>query len=372
MGQRQRTVEGLVARMFWQKRKVFLTGHTGFKGSWLSLWLEQLGAVTRGFALAPPTEPSLFAAANVAQGMESVEGNICDLRTLQSSLHAFRPEVVFHLAAQPLVRASYHDPVGTYAANVLGTANLLEAVRGCDSVRAVVIITTDKCYENKEWLWAYRENDRLGGHDPYSSSKACAELVVASYRSSFFAPERHAQHGVALASARAGNVIGGGDWALDRLIPDIMRGFARGETVRIRNPRAVRPWQHVLEPLRGYLMLAEQLVQHGSQCAEAWNFGPEYNDARPVQWIVERLATTWGAGARWEMDAAEHPHEAQMLKLDWTKAAERLGWKPTLSLEQALQRTADWYRASSSGAEMRSFTLGQIDAYAQAAQAHLR
>ena len=358
--------------MFWEKRKVFLTGHTGFKGSWLSLWLEQLGAVTRGFALAPPTEPSLFAAANVARGMESIEGNICDLRALQGALHGFQPEVVLHLAAQPLVRASYQDPVGTYAANVLGTANLLEAVRGCDSVRAVVIITTDKCYENKEWLWAYRENDRLGGHDPYSSSKACAELVVASYRNSFFAPERHAQHGVALASARAGNVIGGGDWAQDRLIPDIMRGFARGETVRIRNPRAVRPWQHVLEPLRGYLSLAQRLVQDGPQYAEAWNFGPEYSDARPVQWIVEHLAANWGTNARWQVDADEHPHEAQMLKLDWTKAAERLGWHSALPLEQALQITADWYRACASSAEMRAYTVGQINAYAQAVQANLR
>ena len=357
--------------MFWEKRKVFLTGHTGFKGSWLSLWLEQLGAVTRGFALAPPTEPSLFAAANVARGMESIEGNICDLRALQGALHGFQPEVVLHLAAQPLVRASYQDPVGTYAANVLGTANLLEAVRGCDSVRAVVIITTDKCYENKEWLWAYRENDRLGGHDPYSSSKACAELVVASYRNSFFAPERHAQHGVALASARAGNVIGGGDWAQDRLIPDIMRGFARGKTVHIRNPRAVRPWQHVLEPLRGYLSLAQRLVQDGPQYAEAWNFGPEYSDARPVQWIVEHLAANWGTNARWQVDADEHPHEAQMLKLDWTKAAERLGWHPALPLEQALQITADWYRACASGTEMRAYTVGQIHAFAQAVQAKL-
>ena len=357
--------------MFWQKRKVFLTGHTGFKGSWLSLWLEQLGAVTRGFALAPLTEPSLFAAANVARGIESIEGNICDLRALQSAVHSFQPEVVLHLAAQPLVRASYQDPVGTYAANVLGTANLLEAVRGCDSVRAVVIITTDKCYENKEWLWAYRENDRLGGHDPYSSSKACAELVVASYRNSFFAPERYAQHGVALASARAGNVIGGGDWAQDRLIPDIMRGLARGETVRIRNPRAVRPWQHVLEPLRGYLSLAQRLVQDGPLYGEAWNFGPEYSDARPVQWIVEHLAANWGADACWQVDADEHPHEAQMLKLDWTKAAERLGWHPALPLEQALQITADWYRACASSAEMRAFTLGQINAYTEAVQANL-
>ncbi len=357
--------------MFWDHRRVFITGHTGFKGGWLSLWLQQLGAEVCGYALEPPTGPNLFQGASVEHGMQSVIGDICDLPKLRESMQGFSPEIVFHLAAQPLVRQSYADPVSTYTTNVVGTANVLEAVRACDSVRAVVIITTDKCYENKEWLWAYRENDRLGGYDPYSSSKACAELVVASYRNSFFSAERYAQHGVALASARAGNVIGGGDWAQDRLIPDIMRGFARGETVRIRNPRAVRPWQHVLEPLRGYLLLAQRLVQDGPQCAEAWNFGPEYSDARPVQWIVEHLAANWGADARWQVDAGEHPHEAQMLKLDWTKAAERLGWHPALSLEQALQITADWYRASASGAEMRAYTVGQIHAFAQAVQAKL-
>ena len=231
--------------MFWDHRRVFITGHTGFKGGWLSLWLQQLGAEVCGYALEPPTGPNLFQGASVEHGMQSVIGDICDLPKLRESMQGFSPEIVFHLAAQPLVRQSYADPVSTYTTNVVGTANVLEAVRACGSVRAVVIITTDKCYENKEWLWAYRENDRLGGYDPYSSSKACAELVVASYRNSFFSAERYAQHGVALASARAGNVIGGGDWAQDRLIPDIMRGFARGETVRIRNPRAVRPWQHL-------------------------------------------------------------------------------------------------------------------------------
>ena len=354
-----------VGMSFWHRRRVLITGHTGFKGGWLSLWLSKLGAEICGIGLPPETDPCLFQLANVAAGMRSEIADVCDLGRVKSILLEHQPEVVFHLAAQPLVRRSYEDPVRTYATNVLGTVNILEAVRGCSSVRAVVVVTTDKCYENREWIWPYRETDRLGGHDPYSNSKACAELVVASYRSSFFSAEHHAQHGVALASARAGNVIGGGDWAQDRLIPDIIRGFTRGEIVSIRNPRAVRPWQHVLEPLRGYLLLAEQLVGRGPLCAEAWNFGPEYNDARPVQWIMEHMVANWGEGARWEVDAATHPHEAQMLKLDWTKSAERLGWHPVLSLQRALQITTDWYRANASGAEMRAYTLQQIDDYVQ-------
>ena len=356
--------------MFWNRRKVFITGHTGFKGGWLSLWLQQLGAEVYGYALNPPTQPCLFQAASVARGMQSEIGDICDLPGMQRAIHSFRPEIVFHLAAQSLVRASYEDPVGTYATNVVGTANVLEAIRTCDSIRAVVAITTDKCYENKEWIWPYRENDRLGGHDPYSSSKACAEMVVASYRDSFFSGDRDTRHGVALASARAGNVIGGGDWAQDRLVPDIMRAFANQQTVKIRNPHAVRPWQHVLEPLRGYLLLAERLHRHGSKFAEAWNFGPEYGDARAVQWIVERLAESWGNGARWELDASQHPHEAQMLKLDWSKAADRLDWRPTLHLGDALQFTADWYRAWSSGTEMHGFTCSQIKQYQERADSN--
>ena len=292
-------------------------------------------------------------------------GNICDLRNVQRPCRNFVQRLCFILQRNRWCGLSYEDPVGTYTTNVVGTANVLESVRACDSVRVVVAITTDKCYENKEWIWAYRENDRLGGHDPYSSSKACAELVVASYRNSFFSEERYAQHGVALASARAGNVIGGGDWAQDRLIPDIMNAFARQQTVKIRNPKAVRPWQHVLEPLHGYVMLAEQLLNEGVKFAEAWNFGPEYSDARPVQWIVEELAAGWGPSAQWEIDAAQHPHEAQMLKLDWSKAAHRLGWHPALHLESALGMTAAWYRAWNSDAEMHAYTRNQIEQYMQ-------
>lgn len=363
-------MESLV-KMFWQKKRVFLTGHTGFKGSWLSLWLQQYGADLLGYSLEPPTRPSLFEVARVAEGMKSFIGDICELEKLKMVMHSQAPEIVIHMAAQPLVRHSYVDPVGTYTTNVIGTANVLEAVRGCESVRSVVVITTDKCYENNEWVWAYRENDRLGGHDPYSNSKACAELVVDSYRNSFFPMERYNQHQVALASARAGNVIGGGDWASDRLIPDIVRSFLSGEVLKIRNPKAVRPWQHVLEPLRGYLLLAEKLYTEGSRFAEAWNFGPAYSDAQPVDWIVERMASQWGPSAKWERDGAEHPHEAQTLKLDWSKATHGLQWSPTLALEEALQWTLDWYRSWSEGADMRTFTGKQITQYEKASKMDL-
>ncbi len=346
--------------MFWNCRRVFVTGHTGFKGGWLALWLAHLGAEVCGVALEPATRPNLFEEARVAQGMQSGIADIRDLERMKSMVRQHRPEVVFHLAAQPLVRDSYDDPIGTYTTNVIGTANLLEAVRGCDSVRAVVVITTDKCYENNEWVWPYRENDRLGGHDPYSNSKACAELMVSAFRDSFFPPAQYAEHGVAVASARAGNVIGGGDWAKDRLIPDIIRAFATAQPLRVRSPNAVRPWQHVLEPLSGYLKLAERLYESGPSYGGAWNFGPEHSDARPVEWIVQHLAANWGSEARWEVDAGPHPHEAQMLKLDWSKAAHGLGWHPTLSLEEALRFTADWYRRCAAGDDMRRFTIQQI------------
>lgn len=353
---------------FWRGRRTFLTGHTGFKGSWLALWLQQLGADVLGYALPPHTTPNLFEAAKVTDGMTSVFGDLRDVEAMKEALQRHRPEIVFHLAAQSLVRASYRDPIGTYETNVLGTAKLLEAVRGCDSVHAVVVVTTDKCYENREWLWAYRENDALGGFDPYSNSKACAEMVVSAYRNSFFHPARHAEHGVAIATARAGNVIGGGDWSSDRLVVDIVRAFSTGDMLKIRNPQAIRPWQHVLDPLHGYLMLAQKLYGQGTQFSGAWNFGPHYADAKSVAWIVEHLAARWqavapGGAPQWELDAGEHPHEAQMLKLDWTKAALELGWHPMLSLPEALDRTLDWYQCVHAGEDARTKCLSQLGEY---------
>lgn len=365
MGWRTRSLEGLVMNAgFWRGKRVLVTGHTGFKGGWLSLWLQAMGAEVSGYALTPPTDPSLFEAASVAQGMYSSRlADIRDLETLKTVFGDFRPEIVFHLAAQPLVRYSYAQPVETYATNVLGTVHLLEAVRITPGVRSVVNITTDKCYENREWVWGYRETDPMGGHDPYSSSKGCAELVASAYRSSFFNAKDYEKHRVALASVRAGNVIGGGDWATDRLIPDMIRAFSRGEAVVIRSPYAIRPWQHVLEPLRGYLLLAEQLWQHGSEFAEGWNFGPNDEDAKPVQWIVQKLAERWGGGAAWRLDDRLQPHEATYLKLDCSKAKSRLGWHPKWDLETALARIVDWYRAFDRSEDMRAVTLGQIAEY---------
>ena len=348
---------------FWQGRRVLITGHTGFKGGWLSLWLTRLGARVSGFALPPATNPNLFSLANVEQCVETTFGDVRDAAALGQTLLQNRPEVVFHMAAQPLVRASYALPTDTYATNVMGTVNLLEAVRQTDGIRAVVVVTSDKCYENREWLWAYREDEPLGGVDPYSSSKACAELVTQSWRQSYFPPERHAEHGTALASARAGNVIGGGDWAEDRLIPDILCAIAAGHPVAIRNPGAVRPWQHVLEPLSGYLLLAQRLVEDGPAHAEAWNFGPAETDARPVQWIVERLTKIWGDGASWRPDTAPQPHEAHCLKLDCAKAHARLSWRPHWPLERALEAIVNWQRAYLRQDDMQAVCLRQIDEY---------
>lgn len=351
-------------RAFWRGRRVFLTGHTGFKGGWLALWLQDCGAEVTGYALPPPTTPSLFELAGVADNMRSVIGDIRDLSALTAAVAEARPEVVFHLAAQPLVRYSYTSPVETYATNVMGTVNLLEAVRAVDSVRAVVVITTDKCYENREWVWGYRENEPMGGYDPYSNSKGCAELVTAAYRSSFFNPARYAEHGVAVASVRAGNVIGGGDWAQDRLVPDIVRAFLAGQPVEIRNPHAIRPWQHVLDPLNGYLVLAERLCgSKATAFAEGWNFGPAEDDAEPVQAVVEQLATCWGDGASWRLDGGEHPHEAHFLRLDCAKARTRLGWRPRWPLAKALTEVAGWYKAFGEGKNLRSLTLQQIETF---------
>lgn len=344
---------------FWQGKRVFLTGHTGFKGSWLGLWLQSMGATLHGYALPPPTNPSLFDEARVGQGMTQTIADIRDLGSLQKAMTDFSPDIVIHMAAQPLVRLSYHEPVETYATNVMGTVHVLEAARNTPSVRAIVNVTTDKCYENKEWAWGYRENEPMGGHDPYSSSKGCAELVTSAYRQSFL----HATGAPALASARAGNVIGGGDWALDRLVPDILRAFERNEAVVIRNPHATRPWQHVLEPLSGYLMLAEKLYYEGAKWAEAWNFGPHEDDARPVQWIVEHMVGAWGNGASWQLDDGHHPHEANYLKLDIAKARTRLEWHPHWNLATALAHITTWHHAWLNKQDVRELCIRQIAQY---------
>jgi CDP-glucose 4,6-dehydratase len=343
---------------FWHGKRVLVTGHTGFKGSWLTLWLSSMGAEVSGYALAPPTTPSVFTELGLAHGIGSVVADVRDAQRLKDALVAAEPDIVLHLAAQPLVRHSYADPVGTYATNVLGTVHLLEAVRGCPGVRVVVNVTSDKSYENREWEWGYRETDPMGGHDPYSSSKGCSELITAAYRSSFFR-----DGATALASARAGNVIGGGDWAEDRLVPDILRAFAGGAKAEIRNPDAIRPWQHILEPLSGYLALAERLWHDGAAYAEAWNFGPFDADARRVSWIADALAREWGDDAAWVADERQHPHEATYLKLDISKAQQRLGWRPRWSLEEALGRVVAWHRAWLAGDDVRALSLQQIDDY---------
>ncbi len=346
---------------FWHGKRVFLTGHTGFKGSWLSLWLQSMGVELQGVALNPPTQPALFDIARVSEGMDHQIADIRDYQKIKSLMVAFKPEIVIHMAAQPLVRLSYQSPVETYATNVMGTVHVLEAARHVDSVRAIVNITTDKCYENKEWAWGYRENEPMGGHDPYSSSKGCAELVSSAYRESFLSNQ-----GIALATARAGNVIGGGDWANDRLVPDILRALEKNDPVLIRNPHAIRPWQHVLEPLSGYLTLAESLYEHGQTDAQGWNFGPRDEDAKPVQWIVERLCDAWGGGSSWSLQPGEHPHEANFLKLDISKARQRLQWSPRWSLNVALSHIVDWHRAWLAKEDMRSICLQQIEGYSSA------
>ncbi len=364
MGLGQGTMEIVVMnKSFWRGRKVFITGHTGFKGGWLSIWLQSLGAELSGFALEPPTSPSLFNVASVGEGMTSIVGDIRDKESLMHAMMIARPEVVIHMAAQPLVRYSYDHPVETFSTNVMGTVHLLEAVRAVGTVRSVVVVTSDKCYENKEWVWGYRENEPMGGYDPYSSSKGCSELVVSSYRSSFFNPISYSKHGVALASARAGNVIGGGDWAVDRLIPDILRAVEIGKPVTIRNPNAVRPWQHVLEPLMGYLMLAEKLYELGPELAEGWNFGPNEDDAKPVDWIVEKITNKWGNGASWLLDGQVHKHEANFLKLDCSKAKSRIGWRPCWQIEYSIDKIINWHQAYLGGDDMKKITLNQIDDY---------
>lgn len=348
---------------FWRGKRVFVTGHTGFKGAWLCTWLEHMGAQVTGFALDPPTTPNLFTLVSLSGRMKSVLGDVRNLPDLKSAMLQAAPEIVFHMAAQPLVRDSYKIPVETYSTNVMGTVHLLESVRHCDSVRAVVNVTTDKCYENREWHWGYRENEPMGGYDPYSSSKGCSELVTSAYRSSFFPTEAYSEHNVAIASARAGNVVGGGDWAVDRLVPDILRALMNGEPVRIRNPHAIRPWQHVLEPLSGYLLLAERLYAEGPRFAEGWNFGPGEEDARPVEWIVQRFCEAWGEGATYSVDDGNHPHEARYLKLDCSKAKNLLGWVPRWDLEQAVRSIVLWNKEYLRSENVYRLCLAQIDEY---------
>jgi CDP-glucose 4,6-dehydratase len=341
---------------FWNDKKVFITGHTGFKGGWLSIWLKMMGAEICGYSLAPTSTPNLFNEAQVGSGIQSVFGDIRDRNLIQQTVHQFKPDVIFHLAAQSLVRESYKDPITTYETNVLGTMNVLEAARSVNSVQSIVIVTSDKCYENKEWLWGYREGESLGGDDPYSSSKACAELVTSAYRKSFF---NGSEHTAGVATVRAGNVIGGGDWATDRLIPDLIQAFISNKPAYVRNPRAVRPWQHVLEPLSGYLLLAERLCSDKT-FADSWNFGPDISETKPVEWIANTLSEIWGGQACWQADKDAHPHEAHLLKLDSTKAKSVLHWHPRTDLKKALTMTTEWFRAHMQGADIRKLTETQI------------
>jgi CDP-glucose 4,6-dehydratase len=347
---------------FWRTKRVFLTGHTGFKGCWLSLWLQNLGTEVIGYSLAPPTQPNLYDLADVKNGMKSIRGDVLDLEHLRRALWDHSPEVVFHLAAQSLVRRSYDDPTGTYATNVLGTAHVLDAVRAAPSVRSVVIVTSDKCYENREDHRAYRESDRLGGADPYSSSKAAAEIVTEAFRKSFFTFAK-GETEIGVASARAGNVIGGGDWAADRLIPDVMRAVLERKDLLIRHPQAIRPWQHVLEPLSGYLTLAEKLSQDPERFSESWNFGPNESESLSVSVLLERLKDLWGPGLTCQFDNRTHPHEAQYLRLDCTKSRLKLGWEPRWNLNSALEATVQWYKAHQSHQDVRLLAQEQIRSY---------
>ena len=347
-----------VDRTFWKGKRVYLTGHTGFKGSWLSLWLEDMGAVVKGYSLEPYTEPSLFKVAKVSSGIESEIGDIRDYDKLKTSISSFSPDIILHLAAQPLVRDSYEDPLGTYETNVMGTANLLQASRELPNLKSIVIVTTDKCYENREWEWGYRENEAMGGYDPYSSSKGCAELVTSAFRRSFFQSTD-----VAIASARAGNVIGGGDWSKDRLIPDVLHSYNQGNLVVIRNPKATRPWQHVIEPLSGYLILAEELYNKGQAFAEPFNFGPRDEDCQSVESILNTINVIWEDCPGWKLDDEANPHEARFLKLDISKAKDKLNWTPKWNLESTIKRIVDWNTAFNRQENMREHCINEIKSY---------
>jgi CDP-glucose 4,6-dehydratase len=353
-----------VNRQFWKNKKVFITGHTGFKGSWLTLWLSLLGAKIVGYALRPNTHPSLFDLANIQEHLsENFFADIRDISQVKAAIAKVQPDIIFHLAAQPLVRYSYENPVETYETNVMGTVNILDAMRTSNSAKVLVNITTDKCYENKEWHWGYRENDPMGGHDPYSNSKGCAELITSAYRSSYFNPSNFNEHGKSIASARAGNVIGGGDWAKDRLIPDLITAFFKNEKPLIRYPSATRPWQHVLEPLSGYLTLAEKMWNGGSDFAEAWNFGPRDADCQSVAWIINKISEYWDGKIDWLQNTADQHHEANFLKLDISKAKAKLAWQPRWTLSQALEKTVFWYKAWANDEDALSVTQKQILTY---------
>ncbi len=351
--------KGKVNPIFWNKKRVFITGHTGFKGSWLSLWLQDMGAVVKGYSLNPNTSPNLFNEATIFSDMESEIGDIRDFTKLNSSIKSFNPEILIHMAAQPLVRLSYSEPIDTYSTNVMGTLNVLESCRSCDNLKAIIAITTDKCYENKEQDIAYKESDPMGGHDPYSSSKGCCELLISSYRRSFF----NNSDTPFLASVRSGNVIGGGDWSSDRLIPDILKAFENNDILKVRNPSSTRPWQHVLDPLSGYLVLAENLYLKGEEYAEAWNFGPEGEGCKPVDWILDKMCNYWGQGVKWELDKNNHPHEAGLLKLDCNKAFIKLNWSPNWSLEYTLKLIIKWHKNWLSGCNMKEECLNEIKNY---------
>jgi len=347
----------------YKNRKVLITGHTGFKGSWVCILLNKLGADVYGYALEPPTNPSLFVEAKIDEFVTSYIGDIRNFDYLQDVMNKVQPEIVIHLAAQPLVRESYKNPVETYSVNVMGTVHLLESCRNTPSVKAIVNITTDKCYENQEWHWSYRENEPMGGYDPYSNSKGCSELVTSSYRNSYFNPKDYIKHGVALATARAGNVIGGGDWADDRLIPDFIRAITQDEEVKIRSPYAIRPWQHVLEPLSGYLSLAEKLFTKGAHYAEGWNFGPDDSDAKNVEWITNTICKLWGEKASFSIDMNPQPHETNYLKLDCSKAKVELNWIPKWDIETTLKSIVDWNKGFLNEDNIRNITEKQIEKY---------
>lgn len=359
-------MEGMVSlNSFWNKKQVFMTGHTGFKGAWLTFWLQKMGANITGYSLPPPTQPNLFETLNLSSEMRDIQGDVRDFENLKQSIASQGPEIIFHMAAQPLVRRSYNHTLETYSTNVMGTVHLLEAIRSSKTVKAVVIVTSDKCYENREWEWGYRENEAMGGYDPYSSSKGCAELVTAAFRKSFFNPEHYQDHGIAVASARAGNVIGGGDWSEDRLVPDIIKNLVNNSSPLIRNPQAIRPWQHVLEPLSGYLLLAQKLYEEGPFFSDAWNFGPNDEDAKPVEWIVSRLTQSWDKSFSWKKDDTTSPHEAHYLKLDNSKAKAKLNWHPRWNIEKAVHNTLSWYKNYYNKQDMTDFTLSQIHDYIQ-------